>query len=141
MYKREIKAYDYFSSEEQWEAYIKDLLRNNDFAVYKAIILVYINHSRKLSAASIGEESEYEHLGFNRFDAMELSLLAAKIKVGYHLTEAELARSRNKMCKYWRQLMQASLKKIKQRKALEDREEELLKQAKEKEKSAVAEEF
>ena len=32
MYKREIKAYDYFSSEEQWEAYIKDLLRNNDFA-------------------------------------------------------------------------------------------------------------
>lgn len=38
-------AWEYFTSQKQWEAYLKDLLKTNDKALLRAIVLVYDNQT------------------------------------------------------------------------------------------------
>lgn len=112
-------VWEYFTNQKQWKMYLKELLKTNDTALFRAIVLVYDNQTEeeKYRGKSIEENS----VGFNKVDAKEMGEIAKKIKSGKQLTKAELAKSRNKMQKYWKQLMIISKNNIKEqnRKAME----------------------
>lgn len=117
-------AWEYFTSQKQWEAYLKDLLKTNDQALLKSIVLVYDNQTDE--EKNKGESIEDNCIGFSKIDAKEMGDIAKKIKAGKALTKGELAKSRNKMQKYWKQLMiiskkQAEAKKLQEQKELEDK--------------------
>lgn len=117
-------AWEYFTSQKQWEAYLKDLIKTNDNALLKAIVLVYDNQTDE--EKSKGESIEDNCIGFSKIDAKEMGDIARKLKAGKTLTKGELAKSRNKMQKYWKQLMiiskkQAEAKRLQEQKELEDK--------------------
>ena len=114
-------AYDYFTNQKQWEAYLKDLVKTNDKALLRAIVLVYDNQT--CEEKNKGESIEDNCIGFSKVDAYEMGKIAQKIKRGESLTKGELAKSRNKMQKYWKQLMTISKRnaKLKKQQALDER--------------------
>lgn len=117
-------AWEYFTSQKQWEAYLKDLLKKNDQALLKSVVLIYDNQTDE--EKNRGESIEDNFIGFSKIDAKEMGDIAKKIKAGKALTKGELAKSRNKMQKYWKQLMiiskkQAEAKRLQEQKELEDR--------------------
>lgn len=101
-------AWEYFTSQKQWEAYLKDLLKTNDKALLRAIVLVYDNQTPE--EKDKGESIENNCIGFSKIDAKEMGDIARKIKANKALTKEELAKARNKMLKYWKQLMIISKK-------------------------------
>ena len=132
-------AWEYFTSQKQWEAYLKDLLKTNDKALLKAIVLIYDNQTPE--EKDRGESIEDNCIGFSKIDAKEMGDIARKIKAGKVLTKGELAKSRNKMQKYWKQLMiiskkRAEARKLQKQRALEIKmaEEELAIQKEDAEK-------
>ena len=123
-------AWEYFTSQKQWEAYLKDLLKTNDKALLRAIILIYDNQTSE--EKDKGESIEDNCIGFSKIDAKEMGDIARKIKANKALTKGELAKSRNKMQKYWKQLMiiskkQAEAKKLQEQKELEAQKEAIKK--------------
>lgn len=117
-------AWEYFTSQKQWELYLKDLLRTNDKALFKAIVLIYNNQTSE--EKDKGESIEDNYIGFSKIDAKEMGDIARKIKDNKELTKGELAKSRNKMQKYWKQLMiiskeQAEAKRMQEQKELENK--------------------
>lgn len=92
-----------FTNQKQWEKYLKELVKTNDKALLRAIVLVYENQTYEERTKD--ECIENNGTGFNKVDAAEMSKIARKIQEGEELTEGELAKSRNKMQKYWKQLM------------------------------------
>lgn len=130
-------AWECFTSQKQWEAYLKDLLKTNDKALLRAIVLVYDNQTPE--EKDKGESIEDNCIGFSKIDAKEMGDIARKIKANKALTKGELAKSRNKMQKYWKQLMIISrrkLLKLQEQKELEAKlaEEELAAQKEDAEK-------
>lgn len=121
-------AWEYFTSQKQWEAYLKDLLKTNDKALLRAIVLVYDNQTPE--EKDKGESIEDNCIGFSKIDAKEMGDIARKIKANKALTKGELAKSRNKMQKYWKQLMIISKKQAEAKLA----EEELAAQKEDAEK-------
>lgn len=122
-------AWEYFTSNKQWERYIKDLLKNDDKALLRAIVIIYDNQTEeeKRKRLSISENK----IGFSKIDVEVMSKIANKIKDGKLLTEGELEMSRNKMTKYWKQLMvysknRAELKNMKVQKEAKPAEDERL---------------
>ena len=113
-------AWEYFTSQKQWEAYLKDLLKTNNKALLKAIVLVYDNQTPE--EKDKGESIEDNCIGFSKIDAKEMGDIARKIKANKALTKGELAKSRNKMQKYWKQLMIISKKQAEAKKLQEQRE-------------------
>lgn len=113
-------AWEYFTSQKQWEAYLKDLLKTNDKALLKAIVLIYDNQTPEEKEK--GRSIENNRIGFNKIDAKEMGDIARKIKAGKTLTKGELAKSRNKMQKYWKQLMIISKKRAEAKKLQEQME-------------------
>lgn len=116
-------AWEYFTSQKQWEAYLKDLLKTNDEALLRAIVLIYDNQTPE--EKDKGESIENNCVGFNKIDAKEMGDIAKKIKANKALTKGELAKSRNKMQKYWKQLMIISKKRAETKKLQEQRELEV----------------
>lgn len=112
-----IPTWKYFTSKKQWEGYLKALLRSNDLAVRKAIVLIYNRQTEPERATH--EASEENGVGFTKHDAATMSKLAERIERGEELTESEMAMSRNKMGKYWRQLMEISLEQQKHKEEAE----------------------
>ena len=132
-------AWEYFTNQKQWEAYLKDLLKTNDKALLKSIVLIYDNQT--LEEKNKGESIDDNCVGFSKIDAKEMGDIARKIKANKELTKEELAKSRNKMQKYWKQLMiiskkQAETKELQEQKELEAKlaEEELAAQKEDAEK-------
>lgn len=101
-----IAGWQYFTTQKQWEAYLKDLLKSNDRALVKAIVLIHDLQTEE--EKSKGESVEDNFVGWTKWDAQEMGNIANKIKRGEPLTNGELAKSRNKMQKYWKQLMYIS---------------------------------
>lgn len=130
-------AWEYFTSNKQWERYLKDLLKSNDEALLRAIVLVYENQTDEEKCK--GETIEGNNIGFSKIDAKELGEIARKIKAGKELTKGELAKSRNKMQKYWKQLMIISKKQAEARK-LKEQENKELELAKEEEDARIEKE-
>lgn len=106
-------VWECFTNQKQWKEYLQNLLKVNDNALLKAVVLIYENQTDEEKL--IDESFDDNHLGFSKFDAKEMSCIARKIKKNKSLTEDELAKSRNKMPKYWRQLMIISKKQINER--------------------------
>ena len=115
--------WDNFTNQKQWEKYLRNLVRTNEKALLKSIMLIYNNQTfeEKEAGTSIYENK----IGFNRFDSKEMMRIARKIKQGTHLTEYEIAHARIVMTKYWKQLMIISKQKQKDKKEQEELEEEL----------------
>lgn len=98
-----IAGWQYFTTQKQWEAYLKDLLRTNDKALLRAIVLINDNQTKEEQNQK--GSIEHNHIGWTKWDAREMGDIANKILQDEPLTNSELAKSRNKMCKYWKQLM------------------------------------
>ena len=114
-------VWESFTNQKQWKQYLKNLLKVNDIALIKAIVLIYNNQTDEEMRK--GKSIEDNEIGFDKVDAKEMGEIAIKIKRGRQLTEGELAKSRNKMQKYWKQLMVISKQKMKE-KALEKKVEQ-----------------
>lgn len=100
------KSWESFTNQRQWREYLTNLLKTNDRALLKAITIIYDfqTDEEKLKGAAIDENDR----GFGKVDARDLGRMAEKIRANIPLTEGELARARNKMPKYWQQLMRVS---------------------------------
>ncbi|MDD4804589.1 MAG: hypothetical protein PHN69_05385 [Candidatus Pacebacteria bacterium] len=115
------KVWETFTNQKQWESYLKNLVKTNDRALIKAIVLIYDLQTEE--EKNTGQSVEENKIGFSKIDAYELGNIAKKIKRGQSLTEAEVAKSRNKMQKYWKQLMTISKKQMQEKKDQEAKEE------------------
>lgn len=113
-----------FTANKQWEQYLKHLVKTNDRALLKAIVLIYDNQTDEEKYK--GESVEDNNTGFTKYDARELSEIALKIKAKRPLSEAEMAKSRNKMQKYWKQLMVISKRRMAENKFKEDVEQQAM---------------
>lgn len=112
-----MSVWERFTSRKQWETYLKDLVATNDKALKRAIVLIYNNQTEEEKNK---EESLEDNLsGFSKIDAKEMGEIARKILKGRELTDGEISKSRNKMKKYWRQLMLISKKQARDKKARE----------------------
>ena len=116
--------WDNFTNQKQWEKYLRNLVRTNEKALLKSIMLIYNNQTfeEKEAGTSIYENK----IGFNRFDSKEMMRIARKLKQRVPLTEYEIAHARIVMPKYWKQLMIISKQKQKDKKEQEAFEEELI---------------
>lgn len=115
------KVWETFTNQKQWESYLKNLVKTNDRALIKAIILIY--DLQTAEEKNTGKSIEDNKIGFSKIDAYELGNIAKKIKRGQSLTEDEVAKSRNKMQKYWKQLMVISKKRMQEKEDQEAKEE------------------
>ena len=106
------RIWEAFTNQKQWESYLKNLIKTNDKALYKSIILIYEMQTDE--ERYIGESKEENNVGFSKVDAYEMGVIAKKIKQGNELTSGEIAKSRNKMQKYWKQLMIISKRQMKE---------------------------
>lgn len=114
-----IAGWQYFTTQKQWEAYLKDLLRVNDTALLKAIVLIH--DKQTVEEKNKGKSIDDNFAGWSKWDAKEMSEIAIKVKRGEPLTDGELAKSRNKMQKYWKQLMNISKQQQKEKNRVEPR--------------------
>ena len=113
------KVWETFTNQKQWKEYLKNLLKTNNKALLKAIVLIYDSQTEEEKRTN--ESVEDNKLGFSKIDAKDLSTVARKIKREEVLTESELAKSRNKMPKYWKQLMIISKRNMQEQKVKEER--------------------
>ena len=102
-----------FKTDKEWKMYLQSLVKTNEKALLKAIVLIYDNQTPE--EQQNGESIEDNDIGFTKYDAKELGDIAKKIKNGKLLTAGELAKSKNKMTKYWKQLMVISKRQIAER--------------------------
>jgi hypothetical protein len=106
-----MKPWEQFTNQQQWKVYLQNLVRTNKKALYRSIILIadLQTPEEKVWGATI----EKNNVGFGAVDAEMMTSLALRLKCGGELTERELAICRNKMPKYWRQLMIISKRRMK----------------------------
>lgn len=97
------RPWEQFKNQQQWKEYLQHLLRTNDKALLRAIVLIAGYQTPEEIA--LGATIDHNNVGFGAVDAEMMTELAFRIEHGEKLTERELAISRNKMPKYWRQLM------------------------------------
>lgn len=109
--------WEQFTKDTEWKQYLQNLVGTNDKALLKAIVLVY--DQQTLEEKQFGESKEENDVGFTKVDAKVLGDIAEKIKQGQQLTAGELAKSRNKMKKYWKQLMCISKRQLEQKRVEE----------------------
>lgn len=101
-----IYAWNYFTHQTEWKAYLQDLVSNNDTALLKSIVIIdnlQTEYERKAM-----ESIDDNNVGWTKQDAKEMGEIANKVRSGDSITKGEMAKSRNKMKKYWRQLMMVS---------------------------------
>ena len=114
--------WDTFTNQKQWEQYLEGLVKSNDVALYKAIVLIYQNQTYEEQTK--GQSIKDNYVGFTKWDAEQMTSIAVKIIHKQKLSDGEVAKDRNKMQKYWRQLMVISKNNI-QRRELEKSQREL----------------
>lgn len=98
-----LPAWYFFTKQTEWQAYIKHLVTNNDDALFKAIVCID-NMQTELERLN-KQSTEDNNVGWTKVDADVMCTIAQKIKAGQQLSAGEVAKSRNKMKKYWKQLM------------------------------------
>jgi len=98
-------------TKKQWKIEIQALLDRSPAAVERAIVVIYQNQTDE--EQSCDGTIEANGVGFSAFDAEFLSSLARQLIISQQLTDRQLAIARNKMKKYWRQLMEIAQAKEK----------------------------
>lgn len=106
-----MNPWEQFTNQQQWKEYLQNLVRTNKKALYRSIIL--ISDFQTPEEKAMGETIDKNNMGFGAVDAKFLTSLALRLKCGGELTPRELAICRNKMPKYWRQLMIISKENMK----------------------------
>lgn len=96
------KPWESFTNQKQWRDYLKQLMRTNDKALLRALVLVFENQTDEEKAKY--ESFEENGKGFDKVDVAKLSALAVKVKRNDELTAIEMATIRSKVPKYWKQL-------------------------------------
>lgn len=85
---------------------IQELLDNNNRAVVKALLAI---HSRQTAAEQAGHHTrEVNGVGFSKFDAPFLTDMVRAVQRYGSLTPKQMAVTRNKMKRYWRQLLEVA---------------------------------
>ena len=105
-----MKPWKQFTNQAQWKGYLHNLVRTNKKALYRAIILIADKQTPEEKA--YGATIDHHGVGFGAVDAKMMTALALRSRCGGELTERELAICRNKMPKYWRQLMNISKRRM-----------------------------
>lgn len=103
-------AYKFFTKQSEWKAYLQYLVSNSDRACIGAIIC--IDNYQTYPERQLCQSTEENGVGWTKHDANEMGIIAKKIRNGQNLTAGELAKSKNKMKKYWKQLMVISKQKL-----------------------------
>jgi hypothetical protein len=116
-----MRHWEQFTNQQQWREYLQNLLRTNKRALYRAIILIADKQTPEERAW--GATIEKNNSGFGAVDAEMMTSLALRLKCGGELTERELAICRNKMPKYWRQLMIISKRRMEDERQARTKEE------------------
>lgn len=88
---------------------LKDLLKRNNKAIERAILLLY--SFQTYEERTYGHTETNNGVGFNRLDANILSSFAEQLNRGYHLTEKQIAIARPKLLKYTGQILNYMIKK------------------------------
>ncbi len=104
-------VWETFTNQQQWKEYLQNLLKTNDKALLRAIVLIAQRQTPEEIA--MGATIDKNNVGFGTVDAEFLSAMAFRIEMGRELTPKMMAISRNKMPKYWKQLMVISKRKEK----------------------------
>lgn len=104
------KVWLQFTNQKQWKEYLKNLVKTNDKALTKSIMVIYGNQTREEQSA--GTSFEENAIGFSRNDCKLMSRYAEMIKSGCELSSGQLSISRIIMPKYWKQLMVVSKKNM-----------------------------
>ena len=113
-------AWKYFTKQSEWKAYLQNLVMTNVSACLRAIVC--IDNRQTEHERLRGESIEENGIGWTKNDAREMGQIASKIRRGVPLSDAELAKSRNKMKKYWKQLMVISKQRLERKEQLEQAE-------------------
>ena len=110
MYNRAKKVKEVIIKGKTWtlEA-VKDLLKRNNKAVERAILLLYSFQTE--TEKGDGYTSASNGKGFNKFDAEILSSYAVQLQEGRHLTIKQMCVARPKILKYTKQIFNYMLEK------------------------------
>lgn len=103
------RPWDNFTTQREWKDYIQYLIRTNDKALYRAILLIDSEQTNLEKALGVTFESNKR--GFGAYDAPFLTNMALRIRGGAGLTPQMKAISRNMMVHYWKQLYYIALEK------------------------------
>ena len=103
------RPWDKFTTQKEWKAYLQELIRTNDQALYRAILLIDARQTDMEKA--MGATFESNKRGFGASHAPFLTNMALRIRGGAELTPQMKAISRNMMVHYWKQLYHLSLEK------------------------------
>lgn len=108
-----MREWESFTNQQQWKDYIINLLKTDNKALARAVIHIYENQTEeeKLRGRSI----DHNHVGFSQVDGEFLTQIALKLKNHQPVTLKEVAITRNKMIKYWKQLMTISKRRMKEK--------------------------
>lgn len=96
-----------------WKEYIQDLLDKSDKAVIRALIVIYGNQEEHEKQAH--KSIEHNNIGFSSYDAPIILPIAEVAAAGFGLNESSVKIARPIVKKYWRQLMEASKRNLKER--------------------------
>ena len=105
-----VKPWESFTNQDQWREYLQNLVRTNDRALVKSILVIYERQTEEEKHS--GQTTEHNGKGFGKIDSEFFTQIVVQLKHGYPLTDRQIAVARNKMPKYWRQLMQVSKAKM-----------------------------
>ncbi len=95
--------YKTFTNKKQWEMYIRNILKQNDKALIRALMIIYDLQTEK--EKNLSESVEDNNEGFNKLDATRLSKIAEKVNKKENLLSIDILMLRALMPKYWRQIM------------------------------------
>lgn len=105
-----MKVWETFTNQQQWKEYLQNLVRTNDKALMRAIWVIYCRQTD--SERVRGETTEHNGQGFGKVDAEFFTSLVHRVQAGQGVASRDLAIARNKMPKYWRQLMEISKERM-----------------------------
>ena len=109
-----MKVWETFTNQQQWKEYLQQLVKTNDRALMRAIWVIYQRQTEDEQA--MGQTVDHNGRGFGKVDAMFFTSLVHRVQAGQGVASSELAIARNKMPKYWRQLMIVSKERMRTQK-------------------------
>lgn len=100
-------------TKDEWRKYITDLLNRSDKAVVRGLLVIYGNQEEHEKQAH--RSIEHNNVGFSSYDAPVILPIAEVAAAGFNLSPESIKIARPIVKKYWRQLMEASKRNLKER--------------------------
>jgi flagellar motor protein MotB len=106
----------------EWKKHLQHLVKTDTKACLRAIVC--IDQLQTVEEHRRCESVDENNVGWTKWDAPDMSRMAAKFRAGVQLSEGELARAKNKMPKYWQQLMMISKRRLAEKQKRQQQVEE-----------------